>query len=490
MNENNSFLPETLDVAFKYLKFSTLAALGNVVIVALFLHGSLSDAVLGEWVLFATLVTASRLLLMRYYLKNTEKFTTKQWENFFTVGVLFGASIWGLTPFILFDDSNVLNQAMLLFVLAGISAGSIASLSSHPKSIQLFVLITLIPLIVKLLTINEEIYYYLAFLCFLFLLMLFNTAKVFHNNQIKYLTSQKELTLSNNYLKTIIEHAPVGIFTYDKNLVILDGNNELSSILKAPLDYLIGLDLHTLPDTRILPTIKSPLENLNGFYEGEYITGYSSTKMWVRIYTTAIFNEHNSVNGGLGIVLDITERVKVEKQFEYKAKYDALTGIPNRYTLMDRLSQEIIRFKRHNIIFAVVFIDLDHFKNINDTFGHAVGDELLYDMAQRLQHAIREGDMVARLGGDEFILLLSDLSTEREIAMQKAELVVENVNSAFCDSFKIQNNILDVTLSIGIALCSSEVTPDDILKHADTAMYKAKKDGRNLSRFYENSMEQ
>jgi len=491
MNQNNYFLSQTLDIAFKHLKISALAIVVNVVILSYVLYGSFTNYNLEIWFVYGISVSISRILLLRFYLKKKNNFTIEQWEKYFVVGVVFGASIWGMVPILLFDNTNPLNQAMILFVIAGVSAGSIASLSSHFHSVRLFLFITLIPLIIKLLSLNGETYYGIALLVLLFLVMLLKTAKMFHQNQIRFIESQSELSASNSYLKGLIQNAPIGIFSFDKNLVVSDVNNEFSNILEAPLDYLVGLDMKTLNDKRIIPSIKTVFDNVKGFYEGEYIVKFNSLKKSVSMHTAPILDEENRVTGGLGIVLDITDRVKMEKEFEYQAKYDTLTNIPNRYTFMDRLSQEISRFKRYHILFAVIFIDLDHFKNINDSFGHSVGDELIVEVANRFQKSIRDGDIVARLGGDEFVLLLPDLSLDENDAAHKTGLIVQKIQDSLKQAFKIENYSFDVTASMGITLSQNEdETADDMLKHADMAMYKAKKDGRNLNRFYENSMEE
>ncbi len=490
MSQNNHFLSQTLDVVYKNLKLATIAVLVNIVILSLVLYGSLNNYNLEIWLVYALLISFARLLLQREYTKKKESLSLKQWENLFVIGVVLGGLIWAFVPLMLMDGLDVLHQAMLFFVIAGMSAGSIASLSSHYKSVSLFLVITLAPLALKLVSFNEEIYYYMALLVFLFLLMLLKIAKTFHQNQIGYIDSQRELKISNSHLKSLIENAPVGILSYDTNLVILEVNSEFSNILEAPLSYLIGLDINTIPDKRILPAFQVSLENMNGFYEGEYVTKLKSLQKWIRIHTTSTRDEEGIITGGLGIILDITDRIKIEKQFEYQAKYDALTNIPNRYTLMDRLKQEIIRFQRYEIIFAVIFIDLDHFKNINDSFGHSVGDALIIEVARRLSESVRDADVVARLGGDEFVLLLPDLSKDEKEAAMKAEMIIHKITRELEVPFLIQSHSFDVTASMGIALSQKkDLSPDDILKHADMAMYKAKKDGRNLNRFYENSMD-
>ncbi|MBD3823982.1 MAG: EAL domain-containing protein [Epsilonproteobacteria bacterium] len=483
-------LSQSLDTSYENLKASTFAVLINATFVYVVLHGSFDGFVLELWYGSSAAIVLTRFWLSYFYKRNTNRLTLQEWEYIFIIGVFFGALIWGSATFLLFDEENIINQLFLLFVIAGMSAGSIALLSSHIPSVRLFLLMTLVPLIIKCFLMEQEIYYYMAMLVVLFLLMLLKIADIFHKNQMRYLHTQSDLKLTNNYLRGLIENAPVGIFTYDNTMKITEINGEFAKMFDAPQSYLVGLDLKTLPDKRVVPALESVFGGVSGFYEGEYITKLKSLQKWVRLYTSPILDADSNLHGGLGILLDITERIKVEQRFEYQAKYDSLTNIPNRYTLMERLGTELARYHKYKIIFAVAFLDLDHFKNINDSYGHTTGDALIASIAKRIEGAIRGVDVVARLGGDEFVLLLSDLSKNEREAAIKAESMVERVVAALRKPFVVEDHEFEITLSVGIALASQEdMSADDILKHADMAIYKAKKDGRNAIRFYESYMD-
>ncbi len=178
-------------------------------------------------------------------------------------------------------------------------------------------------------------------------------------------------------------------------------------------------------------------------------------------------------------------------QIEHQAKHDTLTDIANRSLLLERIEQEIIRYKRHKIIFGVIFLDLDHFKNINDSLGHAVGDELLIQTAHRLKNVIRIEDTIARIGGDEFVILLPDLANEVQLAATNAEHTAQKIHNVLAKSFKINELTLNVSASLGIAFIGNEAqSADDILKYADIAMYEAKKAGRNTTKFYQHQMDE
>ena len=174
-------------------------------------------------------------------------------------------------------------------------------------------------------------------------------------------------------------------------------------------------------------------------------------------------------------VVDISDRKRAEEQIEFHAYHDVLTNLPNRKLFTDRLRQSLTRAKRSGRAVAVMFIDVDHFKTINDTLGHTAGDELLLEMSRRLRTCIRDDDTVARLGGDEFTIVLSELR-HPEDAIHVAEKILERVQVPL----SIGGTPIDVTASIGIALYPNDGTdPESLLRNADSAMYRAKESGRN-----------
>lgn len=177
---------------------------------------------------------------------------------------------------------------------------------------------------------------------------------------------------------------------------------------------------------------------------------------------------------------DITKRKQTEERLNYLASFDALTDLPNRTLFYDRLGQATARARWHKRWVAVLFLDLDRFKVINDTLGHAIGDLLLKAAAVRLTGSIREGDTVARLGGDEFVLILDDLAQPQDTSK-----VAQKILDALSDPFDLEGRELFITASIGIALWPEDgEDPETLLKNADIAMYRAKEQGRNACQLY------
>jgi diguanylate cyclase (GGDEF)-like protein len=201
----------------------------------------------------------------------------------------------------------------------------------------------------------------------------------------------------------------------------------------------------------------------------------SGPPVWVENRLRLFFNADGSPSRIQGLSRDVTERKQAQQQLENLANFDALTGLPNRVLLADRMQLEMSRAKRHNHLLAVCFLDLDDFKPINDRYGHATGDQLLVQVACRLKQAIREGDTVARLGGDEFVMLLTDLSQSGEI-----EPMLQRVLDDVAAPYVIDGIDMHVSASIGVTLYPDDGDdPDILLRYADQAMYHAKQAGRN-----------
>ncbi len=187
---------------------------------------------------------------------------------------------------------------------------------------------------------------------------------------------------------------------------------------------------------------------------------------------------------------DISERKQVQAHIEHLAYHDPLTHLPNRSLLLDRLQQALARYRRRGQYGALLFLDLDQFKAINDSLGHAVGDLLLCEVARRLAGQIRKEDTVARLGGDEFVILLAQLDGSAETAVREARSVAEKVHEIFVEDFNIAGYALRVGASIGVTVFpEGDETADEVLRHADIAMYRAKMGGRRTVSFFSPEMQ-
>ena len=212
-----------------------------------------------------------------------------------------------------------------------------------------------------------------------------------------------------------------------------------------------------------------------------------------KVLTSLVLISHRNNRGDIEffstIARDIRHLRAAEERVEYLAYYDTLTGLPNRNELAKRLDMEVARVRRTRVFGALLFIDLDNFKNINDSLGHPAGDLVLQEMAQRLQAHLRGDDTVARLGGDEFIVILSGLSLDGREAIAHARDIANKIRNTISMECRIHDTELHVTASIGISMISQdEASGHDLLRYADTAMYEAKREGRNRLEFFSESM--
>jgi diguanylate cyclase (GGDEF)-like protein/PAS domain S-box-containing protein len=207
-------------------------------------------------------------------------------------------------------------------------------------------------------------------------------------------------------------------------------------------------------------------------YEGWRLRKDGS-RFWADVVITAVYDDDGRLRGFGKVTRDVTERRTAESQLTHRTLHDGLTGLPNRALLLDRIAQGLASAERHRTEVAAFFIDLDRFKVINDTFGHAAGDHALVTVARRLQQVVRPEDTVARLSGDEFVVVCPDLQHSSE-----ASTVAERIAAALCDPVPLGTERLAVHASIGVAVTGDPGTdPEALVQDADTAMYHAKRAG-------------
>ncbi len=231
--------------------------------------------------------------------------------------------------------------------------------------------------------------------------------------------------------------------------------------------------------------------NATGTWQGEIWNKRNNGEIYPEYLTITVVKDLNGiVTNYVAALTDITMRKAAEAEIQSLAFYDPLTTLPNRRLLLDRINQALVNSTRSGKDGALLFIDLDHFKTLNDSLGHAVGDQLLMQVATRLTYCVREGDTVARLGGDEFVVMLENLSTHELEAAAQVEVIGAKILAALNETYQLSNNTYQSTVSIGVALFSDHnQSQEDLLKHADIAMYQVKKAGRNAIRFFDPYMQ-
>ncbi len=211
----------------------------------------------------------------------------------------------------------------------------------------------------------------------------------------------------------------------------------------------------------------------------------------IKVQLYRIIQAGSGITGNTILCSDVTSEHEAAELIEHQATYDSLTDLPNRRLFLDQLDNALARAQRHFHVGAVLFLDLDNFKNINDSLGHAVGDLLLQEVAKRLVSALREEDVIARLGGDEFVVLLPEIPHHSDETINLIRELAEKVRKKISSPYAIEQHTLHISTSIGISVFPGEVGngAGDIMKQADTAMYRAKESGRNTFKFFLPSMQ-
>ncbi len=300
--------------------------------------------------------------------------------------------------------------------------------------------------------------------------------------------AQVLLEESRSKYSDLYEFAPVGYFTLDKNGLILDTNLKGANLFGREKSTLIGKPFSKF--------VNRDDQDKYYFFRNNILKQMTQQTCELRLQKKdgAIFhvqlecmpvqdNKDNDIRLRL-VMSDITERKRLEETIKNLAYHDVLTDLPNRSLFADHLNLALSQASRSSNIVAVLYLDLDNFKTINDSLGHSVGDQLLKAAANRLQSCLRESDTVARLGGDEYVILLPIAAH-----MEDVVVTVTKIISVFQKLFLIKANKLHVTVSAGISLYPLDGNDaDTLLKNADAAMYKAKEKGKNSFQFYNAAM--
>jgi diguanylate cyclase (GGDEF)-like protein/PAS domain S-box-containing protein len=287
-----------------------------------------------------------------------------------------------------------------------------------------------------------------------------------------------------------------GMMVTDARGMILRVNNAFAKITGYADEEAVGQMARLLKSNRHDESFYAAMWNginQTGAWQGEIWNMRKNGEIypaWLTI--TAIQQGDGAVAYYVATLSDITSRIAAEQEIKFMAFYDTLTQLPNRRMLMDRLGQAIAASKRSGRYGALMFLDLDNFKTLNDQNGHAVGDCLLIEASRRISNCVREMDTVARFGGDEFVVMLSELDTDKTESMTQAGVVAEKIRAALAEPYDLPLQQGDTvttiqhhcTSSIGVVLfTNNEDSVEDLLEWSDMAMYKAKRGGRNLIRF-------
>lgn len=450
--------------------------------------------ILLSWLTTLTLVSMARLA-MAYYFRRLPAVQQqrRRWLYRFSVGAITAGCVWGAGGFVLFTGENHGQVAALSIVLAGIAAGGVTTLSAVWWVALGFVLPILLPLLIQFLLLGSPLAILIGAMLSLFLGLIITTSRrlsgIIHDNialRVSMSAREAQLQESENRYRSIFQRSPLGVLHFDEHGHITDCNNKLLEILDVNRAQLIGYRmLSRSADEGVANAVREALAKGIGYYEGTYCLPNASEGTPLRAFFNGVHSVSHDMVGGVAIIEDFTERKRHEAIIYRQAFYDALTDLPNRRLFIEHMVTLCDATQTEKQSGLLMFLDMDRFKLINDTWGHATGDDLLVQVARRLEGCLREGDMAARLSGDEFVLLALFNEGADQALEARAETYMHTVQQVLSQPYRLANRDVEVTPSMGytcfmVAACEYE----EVLKQADIAMYRAKTEGRaRLCRF-------
>ncbi len=517
---------EQLRLLFRFSVVGHLATLLVIFILGGILWQDLSRPALFMWFVATSLVAVGRYLLYKAFIKESPATETLGvWEGRFIAGTVLAGVCWAIIGSALLPDSTRMVQRLSVVMLVMLLiTGAVAYYAPHRFAYKIMALFGLVPLAVTLGMSGDRNQMFLSgSILILAVILPYVHARV-HRALVESLTTrrvrdtlsselesertrltevnealaeetsermkaQESELLAAQKLRMHFERTPLAVLEWDRDQRITAWNPAAELIFGYPAYDAIGKTLPALLGSQgERGNAEAMCRELLDSGEGNKTTLTNLTRGGRTIhcewYNTPIVDSAGRVTGFASLVHDVTERLNTERTIHYMAHHDALTGLPNRRLMQDRLNQAIMSARRKQRHVAVLFLDLDRFKVVNDTLGHDTGDFILKDVARRLASCVREGDTVSREGGDEFVMILPDL--ERP---EHARVVADKIMKELIRPVEIGGHEIHVTPSIGISHYPNDATDvHQLLKHADNAMYQAKDAGRNTIRFFTNDL--
>ncbi|WP_353663196.1 EAL domain-containing protein [Hydrogenimonas sp. SS33] len=418
--------------------------------------------------------------------KNLEK-RYRRFRYEVTVTVL----LWAAAALFLYPEGHPLQELILALIIVGMAGGGTVNLAIDRNLSRTYVVLVMSALVIRFLLCGDAIHYILALLSLIYIATFIMSTDILGKILKKGIRQYRELGLLRQRLDQIAEQAPVGIFYFDRDYNVVDCNIALSRFLRIPRENILGSNLLQLKDRRPFANVRKVIEEKRVVhYEGPYVITANGSEIWVSTVFSPLMDYDGNVIGGIAVVQDKSSEHKAQQKAEFLAYHDGLTGLPNRKLLEDRFRLQIAQAAREGYYSAILFLDLDRFKHINDTYGHGIGDELLVITAKRLRTLLRQGDTVCRLGGDEFIIFLPMLSKDRTESLEHTFHICRKIHDAMSEPIEIEGKKLYITTSIGAVIVKGDSQPlDEILRKADIAMYNAKRKGQGNTSFYEEEMD-
>jgi len=502
INKNLLIKREIVTLLFSDVKKSLITAMSVAGILLLGLSDSTDLSSGLAWLGLLALTYVLRFCLARQLKKDTFLASAATiWLKRFRLSIAFSGLAWGFACFIIFPQNNTQLQAFFALVFAGIAAGGLISFYIDEISSVLFVSGIMLPLSYALINDQSPYANNILFLAGLFVVYVALASKrmamgLLSNIDLRVQAESQKKEIHDLSLRQHLHLAqtPIGVIEWDKSLNITTWNKACYDIFGYTSEAMIGQHIGSLmpelskkPREHILTALQKTSIETNSFYKITHQNGEIIQCEWTN---TVLNDDHGEIIGLASLVQDKTEFMRAQDKINRLAYYDLLTNLPNRGLLNDRLLQAIALSERSKTYSMLAFIDLDHFKALNDIKGHAAGDFLLIEVANRLKNSIRKQDTVARMGGDEFVLVLSNVGKTREEAQFFCEKIINKISQAIKIPVEYDGYQHQCSASIGLSLFTGNaIDADELMRRADMSMYLAKKQGRNCYQFYDESMQ-
>ena len=437
------------------------------------------------------LVACVRGLLMYAYFRMRSTVTSlesaKRWERRYLAGATVTHALLGVWCFVAFSQSSdpfvyFFSFSVTIIYAAGIFGRNFA----NPRFVFVQIFCVWTPMAAALLFYGNPYHWiYAGFLALSFLGIKFMADRL-RRTLFDAATASRDVALLATRFDAALNNMPHGLCMFDSEGRIVVSNQRLSQLMGLPSGQLKGLSLRCLLERSVEASlisevnVRTVLDRVNAKLSGIDDAGLELDMQSGQVLE---FTLQHMDNGGFVLLAeDVTERKAAEAEKDRLARFDSLTGLPNRNVLRERMERALSECRPDNMC-AVHFIDLDQFKQVNDTLGHTRGDMLLEAVAKRLTDASRDAGVVARFGGDEFVVLQAPIR-----ASDQGEALAKVILNRLGGTYDLDGYKVVVTASVGIALATSQIDPDQFLRNADMALYRAKVEGRATWRWFEPSM--
>jgi diguanylate cyclase (GGDEF)-like protein/PAS domain S-box-containing protein len=467
------------------LSISTLLALILICVQA----ETTSPKHLFAWSAMIATVFLGRAVLFVAWKRNartSDKHQAGRWLLWFRIGVIAAGTVWGMGG-VLFASGDAEHSMYTLLTLAGLSAGGATTLAVDRASVGSFLFLVLVPQIVSFVIQGNSVSLGIGAMTALFILFLMVSAsqlslQLQENFHLRFKATENEWRL-----RQMLESCPIatGITDAVGNRVVF-ANSSYNTLIGSTSEQVIGIDpTRYYADPEIFAEFREQVLQGTNVTDRMIELRSPGDSAWIKWVLASYFQiDYQNKTAILGWFYDITDHKLKGDRVEHLAYHDPLTGLPNRSRLIDCLKRALAHADRNSSKLALMFIDLDKFKPVNDLYGHPVGDLLLQSVAERIGDCLRKSDSVARIGGDEFVVVAPDINTEAS-AVEVAQKLCEALNQRF----DIEGLVLHISCSIGIALYPDQAgEAQSLIKRADAAMYYAKAEGKNCVRVYRPQM--